>query len=887
MVSIYSTAIRVFLSSTFLDMQFEREILVNKIFPNFQRECALAGVAFESVDLRWGITEDKPQDEVISFCMAQITACHPFFIGMIGGRYGWMPPNDDVSITEQEFLKYEATVAKFSPERLARGEIYSIRDDELTNRIAESGEINCFYDVEASETLRLQKLEALSRFRETYRAKPAAFEYKSLEDFESVIYKRLKNFLCHHLAQINSNGKRIEIDQQQYLALLKSSASDADIDVNVNQHFSRKPPRHADCPADLLEPGNILVLSGHPGSGKTTLSHKWIEEWRLKNPDSTVLRIHIGASGELTLNGLVRDLNDLCDVENKSAIWTNQLCELLSKKTGSVVIVIDGVERIFGWSDPSQEEVFAKIINQQNQFRDTLTNIIEELTQESSPPAILLTLDQASFDKSFFTDNGQLMECLEGVRFGPIPITNLQIQPLDEAQRLKFAESYLSGSGKSLSTSQADIISKAPLHDFDSLIFVLNRIKRFGGLKSGGVSQDQFIAREVESIFNSSRKESIANLFEAAFSKSWLPEKATKLALGLLVNTYFGLTAEEIGKIVNKEMTPSGEKLLSKEWAIIEGLLGQLLVRNGARFKAKNDNCKGAIAAYLDLSLLQEEGLRALIVDHVIERDAALGLKGIFTVQAQHAFPNELAMQLMSLPNHPGLMHLLNPVHLLLWTANDWEIALVQIDKVLEPSKLTALINRHWVFRAAEVRGEIEGFRLGLIHLWKDSNELDRSHLEWTVNKAANLLFGIDQAFRNEISLQLTAAGKSSAATALLFLTRITFSLRSALAGVAPLRDNLLGEVACGVDLLYAMQAAQVSDDEFAEMVVERLNNSVNEIFAKRDTESGVTAAFEETRFAARAKLIFTRLAKEYAMLKMPVPRVAVDFLNEGLLAAS
>lgn len=155
MVSIYSTAIRVFLSSTFLDMQFEREILVNKIFPNFQRECALAGVAFESVDLRWGITEDKPQDEVISFCMAQITACHPFFIGMIGGRYGWMPPNDDVSITEQEFLKYEATVANFSPERLARGEIYSIRDDELTNRIAESGEINCFYDVEASETLRL------------------------------------------------------------------------------------------------------------------------------------------------------------------------------------------------------------------------------------------------------------------------------------------------------------------------------------------------------------------------------------------------------------------------------------------------------------------------------------------------------------------------------------------------------------------------------------------------------------------------------------------------------------------------------------------------------------------------------------------------------------
>lgn len=50
--------IRVFISSTFRDMQAERELLVKKVFPELRRICDERFVSFTEVDLRWGITKE-------------------------------------------------------------------------------------------------------------------------------------------------------------------------------------------------------------------------------------------------------------------------------------------------------------------------------------------------------------------------------------------------------------------------------------------------------------------------------------------------------------------------------------------------------------------------------------------------------------------------------------------------------------------------------------------------------------------------------------------------------------------------------------------------------------------------------------------------------------
>jgi hypothetical protein len=51
-----STAIRVFVSSTFADFQRERDVLQQRVFPVLRALCTQAGVRFQPIDLRWGVS---------------------------------------------------------------------------------------------------------------------------------------------------------------------------------------------------------------------------------------------------------------------------------------------------------------------------------------------------------------------------------------------------------------------------------------------------------------------------------------------------------------------------------------------------------------------------------------------------------------------------------------------------------------------------------------------------------------------------------------------------------------------------------------------------------------------------------------------------------------
>ena len=44
--------VRVFISSTFVDMQNERDALVKYAFPKLKQQCAAQGIFFSEVDLR-------------------------------------------------------------------------------------------------------------------------------------------------------------------------------------------------------------------------------------------------------------------------------------------------------------------------------------------------------------------------------------------------------------------------------------------------------------------------------------------------------------------------------------------------------------------------------------------------------------------------------------------------------------------------------------------------------------------------------------------------------------------------------------------------------------------------------------------------------------------
>lgn len=102
-------AIRLFLSSTFRDFGEERDLLVKRVFPALRAKLKDRFVELVDVDLRWGITVvEAERGEVLPICLAEIDRSRPYFIGMLGERYGWIPPHEGYApdlLERQPWLK--------------------------------------------------------------------------------------------------------------------------------------------------------------------------------------------------------------------------------------------------------------------------------------------------------------------------------------------------------------------------------------------------------------------------------------------------------------------------------------------------------------------------------------------------------------------------------------------------------------------------------------------------------------------------------------------------------------------------------------------------------------------------------------------------------------
>ena len=73
-------------------MQEERETLIKQVFPGLRRFSRQRGVDLIEIDLRWGITEAQAsRGEVLPVCIGEIDRCRPYFIGILGDRYGTVP----------------------------------------------------------------------------------------------------------------------------------------------------------------------------------------------------------------------------------------------------------------------------------------------------------------------------------------------------------------------------------------------------------------------------------------------------------------------------------------------------------------------------------------------------------------------------------------------------------------------------------------------------------------------------------------------------------------------------------------------------------------------------------------------------------------------------
>ncbi|MCM8625990.1 DUF4062 domain-containing protein [Accumulibacter sp.] len=98
----------IFLTSTFRDLQAERDWLGQRVFPELQERLRGRRVILEPIDLRLGVDTAAIADEgqrelqVLQVCLAEIERSRPFLIGLIGERYGWIPPPERMQAAAAE-----------------------------------------------------------------------------------------------------------------------------------------------------------------------------------------------------------------------------------------------------------------------------------------------------------------------------------------------------------------------------------------------------------------------------------------------------------------------------------------------------------------------------------------------------------------------------------------------------------------------------------------------------------------------------------------------------------------------------------------------------------------------------------------------------------------
>ena len=85
-----------FVSSTFKDMNAERDAIKFDVVNRLNWHYRSQRVQFQVVDLRIGInteevSEEESEDMVLDVCLYNIEKSRPFFICLLGDRYGWIP----------------------------------------------------------------------------------------------------------------------------------------------------------------------------------------------------------------------------------------------------------------------------------------------------------------------------------------------------------------------------------------------------------------------------------------------------------------------------------------------------------------------------------------------------------------------------------------------------------------------------------------------------------------------------------------------------------------------------------------------------------------------------------------------------------------------------
>lgn len=382
----------VFISSTFKDMDSERDIIKFHVIPALNRLYRNRMVEIQAIDLRLGIdttglSESESENKILDVCTACIESARPFFIGLLGDRYGWipsgerwhdfiarqLPENRDLlvntlgrSVTEMEIVfgalgKADSVRSLFfmrdetSYRNMPASMRAQYRDEEDSNQSAEQRQSNVRHRTELKESI----LRTVGRCGDTCFGYHLDWEdygwrQEGLNMFGNLVQRQLAIQIDKELDADNSQSDTWQGQEQINLSAL------------INRYTQRKISRREKYPIVKNRP---TLYTGPEGCGKSVIL---AQHFVAAKADAKCVALYADvASSPHSLymrQIMVRWICELCDFANDAKPDSESLlsvkntpmprlyeyfyeCVSRANEAGfRVVVFMDGIERFAGFS---------------------------------------------------------------------------------------------------------------------------------------------------------------------------------------------------------------------------------------------------------------------------------------------------------------------------------------------------------------------------------------------------------------------------------------------------------------------------------------------------------------------------------------------------------
>ena len=553
--NIQNRILRVFVSSTFIDMQDERQYLMETIFPRIKKYCQERDVYFIPIDLRWGITKEQSESgQVVEVCLKSIKQSKPYFIGLLGERYGWKPEKEELKKNPNMKRDFDFLEEDFE-KKLSLTEIemqYGVlREPELMNAsfwIRSKDSVPGAPD-DNSETdyKKLEELKAAVRLQDRYPVN----DYASIEDMGEQVEAFLKSVVDKLFPEKANQFEKLMVQQHSFMQQKRM------LYVPRKEDYER-------INAFVDSSTQIFTIAGDRGNGKSALAANWMKT----RPDLSFVYCFVGASeqsdnpleilklliaqldlslikeyGEKTQDKLGRDseksqMQDERPKDEFEVLFENFRTAVMSWRSsnpnGKLIVIIDGVNQIYEYLG-SKELLWIP----------TLPDFVKAIFTTWKEDATMVSLENLGSDV-------------------------MEIEPLTVDQRKKIIKYFLEERNRELTQEQINRIAE----DKESaspivLRTLLDELCYFGIYEK--------LDQQIEVYLSADSQEKFFDRVLGRLEMSFGQNIVTRLLTAISASR-FGLSNEELLGVANYQKPT----MTSKIWNAFSSLIG---------YKTDNANC--------------------------------------------------------------------------------------------------------------------------------------------------------------------------------------------------------------------------------------------------------------------------------------------------------